>query len=106
MSRYSAIYVDPYGAGDARPTALTVVKDEYLVGKLTDKVMLITGGSAGIGVETARAFHATGAKLFLTVAKGRQCDPVGRYLQSGRDHPDQDGILSFGFRSCWSTTGA
>ena len=29
--------------------------------------MLITGGSAGIGAETARAFHATGEKLFLTV---------------------------------------
>lgn len=29
--------------------------------------MVITGGSAGIGAETARAFHATGAKPFLTV---------------------------------------
>lgn len=72
MFRYSVVYADPHGAGDARPTALTVVKDEDLVGKLTDKVMLITGGSAGIGAETARAFHATGAKLFLTIAKGRQ----------------------------------
>lgn len=54
---------------------MQIVKDEDLVGKLTDKVMVITGGSAGIGVETARAFHATGAKLFLTVrdvAKGQR----------------------------------
>lgn len=29
--------------------------------------MVITGGSAGVGAETARAFQATGAKLFLAV---------------------------------------
>lgn len=54
---------------------MQIVKDEDLVGKLTDKVMVITGGSAGIGVETARAFHATGARVFLTVrdvAKGQK----------------------------------
>ena len=67
MSLYAASYADPHGAGDGRPTAQQIIKDEDLVGKLTDKVMLITGGSAGIGAETARAFHATGAKLFLTV---------------------------------------
>lgn len=67
MSRYAAAHVKPQGAGDARPTALQIVNDEGLGGKLTDKVMVVTGGSAGIGAETARAFHATGAKLFLTV---------------------------------------
>jgi NAD(P)-dependent dehydrogenase (short-subunit alcohol dehydrogenase family) len=75
MSRYVAAHANPQGAGDSRPTAMQIVRDEDLVGKLTDKVMVITGGSAGIGVETARAFHATGAKLFLTVrdiAKGQK----------------------------------
>ena len=67
MSRYAAAHANPRGAGDARPTAMQIVNDEGLIGKLTDKVMLITGGSAGIGAETARAFHAMGAKLFLTV---------------------------------------
>lgn len=67
MSRYAAAHVSPQGPGDARPTALQIVKDEGLGGKLTDKVMVITGGSAGIGVDTAKAFHATGAKLFLPV---------------------------------------
>lgn len=55
------------GPGDSRPTAIEVVKDAGLVGKLQDRVILITGCSAGLGVETARALYLTGAKLFLTV---------------------------------------
>lgn len=66
MSRYSAAYASPKGPGDARPTALQVVEDEGLVGKLTDKVALVTGANSGIGLETARALHATGVTLFIT----------------------------------------
>jgi len=46
------------------------------VGKLTDKVILITGCSSGIGVETARALHATGAHLFLTVRDTKKGEDV------------------------------
>ena len=67
QSRYAKTFVDPQGPNDARPTALDIVKDEGLEGKLTDKVMLITGCSSGIGIETARAMAATGARLFLGV---------------------------------------
>ena len=35
-------------------------------GKLGGKVIVITGVSSGIGLETARALSATGATLFLT----------------------------------------
>lgn len=38
-----------------------------MIGKLEDKVMLVTGCSSGIGIETARALHATGAHIFMTV---------------------------------------
>ena len=75
MSCYAAAHANPQGAGDTRPTALQIVDDEGLKGKLTDKVMLVTGGSSGIGIETVRAFHATGAKVFTTVrdlAKGQK----------------------------------
>ncbi|EFQ33923.1 short chain dehydrogenase [Colletotrichum graminicola] len=75
MSRYAAAHANPQGPGDARPTALQVVEDEGLVGKLAGTVVLITGANAGIGLETARAVHATGATLFLTArdsTKARQ----------------------------------
>lgn len=47
MSRYAAAHASPKGPGDARPTALTVVKDEGLVGQLVGKVFLVTGASSG-----------------------------------------------------------
>jgi NAD(P)-dependent dehydrogenase (short-subunit alcohol dehydrogenase family) len=67
MSRYQPAYKNPNGPGDARPTALDIVKDEGLENKLTDKVVLVSGISSGIGIETARAFHATGATVFGAV---------------------------------------
>jgi NAD(P)-dependent dehydrogenase (short-subunit alcohol dehydrogenase family) len=66
MSLYAATYANPQGAGDARPTALQIIQDENVGGKLTGKVIVITGTSSGIGIETARALSATGATLFLT----------------------------------------
>ncbi|KEY74387.1 hypothetical protein S7711_07293 [Stachybotrys chartarum IBT 7711] len=66
MSRYSAAHANPQGPGDARPTAMQIVKDEAMEGKLHGKVIVITGTSSGIGIETVRALSATGAKLFLT----------------------------------------
>lgn len=66
MSRYAAVHADPQGPGDARPTALQIVQDEGVEGKLVGKVIVITGASSGIGAETAKALFATGATLFLT----------------------------------------
>ncbi|KAH7009151.1 short-chain dehydrogenase/reductase-like protein [Macrophomina phaseolina] len=66
MSRYAEAHVNPTGPGDARPTALQIIKDEGVEGKLVGKVVVITGTSSGIGIETARALSPTGAKLLLT----------------------------------------
>jgi NAD(P)-dependent dehydrogenase (short-subunit alcohol dehydrogenase family) len=66
MSRYAEAHSNPAGPGDARPTALQVIKDEAVEGKLAGKVIVITGTSSGIGIETARALSLTGARLLLT----------------------------------------
>ena len=45
---------------------MQIIEDEGLLGKLEGKVFLITGANSGIGVETARAIHATGADVYMT----------------------------------------
>ncbi|ORY13413.1 hypothetical protein BCR34DRAFT_481070 [Clohesyomyces aquaticus] len=77
MSRYTESHLrsNLAGPGDARPTALQIIADEHLTGKLSDKVFLITGVSSGIGIETLRALHSTGAHVIGTVrnlTKGSQ----------------------------------
>ncbi|KAI7087660.1 NAD(P)-binding protein [Hortaea werneckii] len=67
MSRYAEVHKNRIGPGDARPTAVQIVEDEGLLGKLTDKVFLVTGTSSGIGIETLRALYATGGHVFGTV---------------------------------------
>ncbi|KAH7140235.1 hypothetical protein B0J13DRAFT_676622 [Dactylonectria estremocensis] len=66
MSRYATAHAKPQGPGDARPTALQIIQDEAAENTLQGKVIVITGTSSGIGIETVRALSATGAKLFLT----------------------------------------
>ncbi len=66
MGAYTAAHANPQGAGDARPTALQIIRDEGVEGKLGGKVIVVTGATSGIGLETARALSATGATLFLT----------------------------------------
>ncbi|KAI1128963.1 short chain dehydrogenase [Nemania abortiva] len=85
MSRYAEAHKNLAGPGDARPTALQIIKDEGLEGKMKDKVFLVTGASSGIGIETGRALAATGAKVFLTarsLEKGRAA--CASFLEPGR----------------------
>ncbi|KAI0150729.1 short chain dehydrogenase [Xylariaceae sp. FL1272] len=85
MSRYVSTHENPAGPGDARPTALQVIKDEGLEGALTDKVFLLTGCSSGIGIETGRALAATGAKVFLTARSLEKAKAAcASYLEPGR----------------------
>ncbi|TDZ18660.1 WW domain-containing oxidoreductase [Colletotrichum orbiculare MAFF 240422] len=91
MSRYAAAHVNPQGQGDARPTAMQIVHDEDLVGKLAGRAIFITGANQGIGLETTRALHATGATIYLGVRdlkRGQQAiDDVNR------SNPDSPGEL-------------
>ncbi|KAH7414529.1 hypothetical protein DE146DRAFT_640600 [Phaeosphaeria sp. MPI-PUGE-AT-0046c] len=85
FARYAAVHKEINGPGDARPTALQIVQDNNLEGTFTDKTILITGCSSGLGIETARALKTTGARLFLTARnldKGREA--LGDILEPGR----------------------
>ncbi|KAI1150705.1 hypothetical protein F4825DRAFT_392013 [Nemania diffusa] len=65
-SRYASVHESANGPGDSRPTAIQIIKDEQLEGKLAGQTALVTGCSSGIGTETARALYLTGATLYLT----------------------------------------
>lgn len=69
MNQYATCHLEENlkGPSDDRPSAQQIIKDNSLEGKLSDKVIIITGCSSGIGVETARALSTTGAVLYLTV---------------------------------------
>ncbi|KAJ6026476.1 uncharacterized protein N7446_004926 [Penicillium canescens] len=85
MSRYAKAHVSPEGPGDSRPTALQVVKDEGMEGKLEGRVIVITGTSSGLGIETARALSITGARLFLTARDIRKAkDALTDISEPGR----------------------
>jgi NAD(P)-dependent dehydrogenase (short-subunit alcohol dehydrogenase family) len=85
MVSYFAAHQNPTGPEDARPTALQIIKDNELESDLKDKVIVITGCSSGIGIETARALSATGATLFLTARNRLKAETVlSDILQPGR----------------------
>lgn len=85
MSRYAAAHANPQGAGDARPTALQIIRDESVESKLVGKVIVITGATSGIGLETARALSATGATLYLTARNmTRAQTALSGILEEGR----------------------
>lgn len=65
-SKYAAAHEQLAGPGDSRPTAAKIINDYGLEGKLSEKVVLVTGCSSGIGVDTVRAIHLTGATVYAT----------------------------------------
>lgn len=85
MSPYTESHITPQGPGDARPTAMQIVKDEGLEGKLAGKVVVITGTSSGLGIETARAMKATGAKLFVTARDTKKAKEALAGIIDGQD---------------------
>lgn len=66
LAPYANDHKNPNGPGDARPNALKIIRDQGLDGSLEGKVVLITGCTSGIGVQTARAIHVTGADVYFT----------------------------------------
>ena len=66
----------------SHPTAQQVIERDGLTGRLTDRVLLITGASSGIGAETARALYHTGAQLYLPVRDLSKGEEVKRSIEA------------------------
>jgi NAD(P)-dependent dehydrogenase (short-subunit alcohol dehydrogenase family) len=82
---YLSRFQDPQGPGDQRPTAVEVIKDLKAEGSLEGKVVLIIGGTGGLGFETAKSLRLTGAKIFITARseeKGQAA--VKAFLSNGK----------------------
>ncbi|KAJ4355918.1 uncharacterized protein N0V89_003943 [Didymosphaeria variabile] len=85
LSPYAEAHKNFKGPGDARPTALQILRDQDLVGKLNGKVALVTGVSSGIGVETARALKTVGIHVFGAVRNLEKArEALGDDLEPGK----------------------
>nr|POE87335.1 short-chain dehydrogenase tic 32, chloroplastic [Quercus suber] len=75
---YAAVHQEAVmnGPGDARPTAIQVVKDLKAIGGSVGKTAVITGCSTGLGVETAKALYEAGMTLFLTARDMKRLEGV------------------------------
>jgi len=92
---YAALHKSPNGPGDSRPTAFQIIKDNDRIGKLSDKVFLVTGGTNGLGVDVVRQLAKTGAKVFFTARAAEKGEKVKRdILDEGKTDKDlQDARL-------------
>ncbi|KAK2775267.1 hypothetical protein FQN52_000720 [Onygenales sp. PD_12] len=80
---YQGLFDAPTGVGDQRPTAFQVIEDQGVIGSsYAGKVALVTGGTSGIGLETVRALHATGADVYFTARDVTKGETVRRDILS------------------------
>ncbi|KAI0478254.1 putative short-chain dehydrogenase [Xylaria cf. heliscus] len=73
---YAEAHADPKGTGDIRPTSVQVIHDEGLVNGMAGKVMFVTGSTSGIGVDTVRALHLTGADVYMQARNLKKAEAV------------------------------
>ncbi|KAL5043594.1 hypothetical protein BDW71DRAFT_216213 [Aspergillus fruticulosus] len=86
-TKYEYVHQSLNGPGDKRPTALQIVQDEQLEGKWSDRTILVTGCSLGIGIETAKALYETGATIYATARDLNKAKSArSSILDSGRVH--------------------
>uniref|UniRef100_A0A093VD31 Retinol dehydrogenase 12 n=1 Tax=Talaromyces marneffei PM1 TaxID=1077442 RepID=A0A093VD31_TALMA len=104
LAPYAADHEDPNGPGDARPTALKIIRDQKLDGALIGKTFFVSGGTNGIGVETARALHVTGADVYITGQTRERGTEVAEHI-AGDGKPGKVVFLEMNLGSLESVRG-
>jgi NAD(P)-dependent dehydrogenase (short-subunit alcohol dehydrogenase family) len=71
--------------------------DEKMAGKLDRRIALVTGGTSGIGLATAKRFVAEGAYVFITGRREKELasavKSIGESLMFGAPPQDHDGYV-------------
>lgn len=96
-NRYTKEHASTNGPNDARPTAYQILGNNDRIGTLSDKTILITGGTDGLGRETVRQLAKTGAKVWFT-ARNAEKARKGRdeLLEEGKSDPElKDARIDF-----------
>ena len=73
------------GPGDGQPTALQILENEDLIGKMSDMTFLVTGGTAGLGEETVRTLSKTGGHVFFTARNEEKAKKIVAKLTQEND---------------------
>lgn len=81
LKPYADLYVKLNGPGDQRPTAQRIIDDDHAAERLVGKVVLITGGTSGVGLATAAALHSVGAHVFITARDRGKADTSIKHIK-------------------------
>jgi NAD(P)-dependent dehydrogenase (short-subunit alcohol dehydrogenase family) len=87
LEHYAPVHAQPNGPGDGRPTAEDIINDENLVGKLNGVVVFMTGGTSGLGKESARALRLTGAQVYISARDAAKGERVATELSTEGPYP-------------------
>lgn len=85
---YEEAHKDPQGPGDARPTAVSIIEDQGLMGGLQGRAFCVTGANSGIGLETVRALAGAGAYVVCAV---RNMEKASETLKEVEDSVKKQG---------------
>lgn len=81
-------FTNPQGPEDIRLTATEIISDLSAEGKLKRKTVSITGGNNGLGLETAKALHITGAPIFIAARSEKKTEKAVAEISKQSDGPE------------------
>lgn len=60
---------------------MQIIQDQHLFGYLGQLTIVVTGGNSGLGRETVKALHTTGARIIIAVAPGVDGKSAAREIE-------------------------